>query len=516
MTMMLTYLLLTTAGTAAVPGLEQAAALEAASSPEPEQAAPSPADEARLAWSDKVRITVEQGDDELVVRFDRPLDDAEVERFAAATRANLADLRWNDDSLVMRPNEGSRIVVTQAEQSLLVRFVRNEDPAATAPLSATPASVDADIELAIARAQADAAAGYLGQSRQQLEKLAEAHPDNKQVQRALADADAAEGRTARAAARYQALDADDPMARRIIDESGGRATAQGLLREGKTFSQWEAGADVSVPVGTGLTVGGGVRYIRTRAEGVASPTGYLAKVRDDLTIADVTASILYGSDIRLSLQGSTLIGKKVTGALARLAIGAPERQVRMIASYRLPDFSTAEQAVFGGHVSRLGLGGTIRITPELVAQADVGLNGYGLPGGGVRTRTKQAVGGLDYLVLRRPVSVQLSYRLDAEYVDWTRNRPNGIPFIPLSDRENHTVQAIMSMPVKTAQLTGAAGWTKDRFGGSGPTASLGLVANLGDAWRMEAGGGISSISRAAISGRQHFLRLSISRILGGR
>ncbi|MCW1381899.1 tetratricopeptide repeat protein [Novosphingobium sp. KCTC 2891] len=493
------------------PGLDEAPA--GGRAPLPDETSATPVSrEARLDWPGAVQLSMEQGVYELVLRFDRPLDDAEVKRFAAITRPFLADLRWNDDSLVMRPNAGNRIVATPGERSVVVRFVE-EDTAANAT---TPAGDDSGIELALARAQADAAAGYPGEARRRLEDLAQAYPDNKQVQRALADAEAAEGRTADAAARYLSLAADDPMARRIIGESGGRAAAATIYRDGKTFSQWESGVEASVPLASGLMVGGGVRHIRTTVEGVASASGYLPRARGRLTIADLTANLLTDAGIRISLQGSAMLDKDLAGIGARFVIGSPERQARIYGAYRLPDFSTAEQAVFGGHLSRIGVGGTIRITPELTAQADAGIAGYGLPGGGVRTRTTQVLGGLDYLVLRRPLSVQFSYRLDAEYVDWTRSRANGIPFIPLSNRENHTLQVIMSKPIKSAQITAAAGWTKDRYGGSGPTASVGALANLGDAWRLEASGGVSSISRPAISGRQYFVRVSISRALGAR
>lgn len=482
--------------------------------------APAPAEsvelsrEATLAWAVPVQLSVERDGYEVVVRFDKPLAEEEIARFAAATGPYLADLRWNDDSLVMRPAEGSSIAIDQQARSLSVRFVEDA-PVGTATATVT-SDADGEIELALARAQADAAAGYPGEARRRLEELAQAHSGDARVQRALADAEAAEGRTRDAAARYLSLAADDPMARRIIGDAGGRVTAGTIYRDGKTFSQWESGIDVNVPVGEGLTAGAGLRHVRTIVESVASATGYLPKVTHNLTIADGNASLRLADAVRITVLASALLDHDVVGAGARLVAGPPEREARLYGSYRMPDFSTAEQAAFGGHMTRIGAGGTFRLTPELVVQGDAVLNRYGLPGGGVRTRTTQVLAGVDVLALRRPLSVQLSYRLDAEYVGRVDLRPNGTPFIPLSDRENHTVQVVMSKSIRNAQVTAAGGWTKDRYGGDGPTASVGALFNVGDAWRIEAGGGVSSISRPVVSGRQYFLRLSISRALGRR
>ncbi|MEO0031187.1 MAG: hypothetical protein RIS94_945 [Pseudomonadota bacterium] len=472
--------------------------------------------EAALTWTDKVALSIEPAPHEVVIRFDRPLSDAAIRQFAADTQAFLADLRWNDDSLVMRPTVGNRIVVTQTGNGLLVRFVAEDmsDPDLAATRNADDGADDGSVELALAQSSADAAAGFPAQARQRLAALARAHPGDRQVARALADAEAAEGRTAEAAAGYLSLNADDPMARRIIGEAGGRAVAATIYRDGKTFSQWEASFDASVALADSLMAGVGARHVRTVVDSVSSAGGYLPRVHRNLTIVDATATLRPRAAIVVSLQAAALLEERVAGASARIVFGSPERQLRVFGAYRLPDYSTAEQAAFGGHISRIGAGGTLRLTPELVVQADAGLNGYGLAGTGVRTRTTQVQAGIDLLVMRRPLSMQIVYRLDAEYVDWTRRRGNGLAFIPLSNRENHTLQLVMSKPVRAMQMTVAAGWTKDRYGGNGPTASLGAVANLGDAWRLEASGGVSSISRPAISGRQLFLRLSVSRVLG--
>lgn len=467
--------------------------------------------EVTLNWPTAVHTTMEAAPYEVVVRFDVPLAEAEIARFSAAAGGQLGEFRWNDDSLVIRPAAGNRIEAAAQANAIRFRFI--PETAGAGPTVTAESGPASEVELELARAQADASAGFPSEARRRLTRLAAAHPADKQIQRALADAEAADGAIAFAARRYRTLDADDRMARRIIAEADGRAAAQFILRHGKTFTQWEGGVEASVQPQFGWSIGGGLRQVTTTAQDVAGNLGYLARIHRSATVGSLTATILIGNQARLTAQVASLFDRPVTGVAARLYVGSPDRQARVVAAYRLPDFSTAEQSWFGGHVSRIGAGGTIRITPELIAQADLAWAGYGLVHRGVQTSTIVASAGADYLILRGTKSLQLSYRLDAEYVRRQDVRLNGIPYIPLSDRENHTIQAIFSVPVRMVQVTAAAGWTKDRFGGDGPTASVGAQANLGENWRLEASGGVSSISRQAVSGTQTYLQVTLTRFL---
>lgn len=203
------------------------------------------------------------------------------------------------------------------------------------------------------------------------------------------------------------------------------------------------------------------------------------------------------------------------GGGARLYAGAPERQARLVLAYRLPDIATPEQSALGGHISRAGLGTSLRLTPELSVQADGSWNGYGLRGTGTRTRSIAVSAGLDYLIRRGSPSLLLSYRLDAEYVGRTRLRSNGLAFIPLSDRENHSFQLVAGKSWTDWQLTAGGGWTFDRPGNTnGPTANFSLTGRLNERWRLQTSGGVSSISRPGISGRQLYLRAALTRYLG--
>ncbi|UZW56249.1 hypothetical protein NUH86_05570 [Sphingobium sp. JS3065] len=468
-----------------------------------------------LEWRGDVHLQLDNSGYELVVRFDRPIEDAALKAFAKAAGPDLADLRWNDDSLVLRAAVGRKLEAVADARILRVRFLPDADTS-LAPIAATePQATDMDVELAIARAQADAAAGYPDLARRRLAPLAASHPDDKRIQRLLGDMEVAEGALALGASRYRNLAADDPFARQAMAESGGNAMAAVTARGGKVFWQAEAGLNAMVPVDPRFSLGAGVRWFRSEADAVYGPTGILINRTSRSAIGDLFATVNLGAVSRIEFQGSAQLDEKVAGAGLRLFAGPPERQARLVLAYHLPDLATPEQSTFGGHISRAGIGGTIRLTPELAVQADGGWNGYGLRGTGARTRSFTVAGGLDYLLRRGSPSLAASYRFDAEYVDRTTLRPNGLAYIPLSDRENHSFQLVSGMSWTRWQLTGAAGWTFDRKGKTdGPTANISATGRLSAGWRLQASGGVSSISRPGISGRQLYLRVALTRYLG--
>jgi hypothetical protein len=468
-----------------------------------------------LTWSRDVHLQVEQADYDLIVRFDQPITDDQLKDFAKAAGDDLADLRWNDNSLVLRAASGRRLEAVAQGRILHVSFLPDQPPMSAPPPAAQLQIADIDMELAIARAQADAAAGYPDQARRRLAPLAAAHPDDRRLQRLLADMEVAEGALALGANRYRNLAADDPFARQTIAESGGNVMAAVTARGGKVFWQLESGINGMVPVGERVSAGAGLRWFRSKADTVYGPTGLLSNRTSRSAIGDLFATINLGAVSRIELQGSAQLDAKVFGGGARLFAGPPEKQGRLVLAYHLPDLAIPEQSTFGGHISRAGVGGTMRLTPELMAQADGAWNGYGLSGTGVRTRSFSVTGGLDYLLLRGSPSLAVSYRLDAEYVRRTDLRANGLAYIPLSDRENHSFQLVSGMSWTRWQLTGAAGWTFDRKGKTdGPTANVSGTGRLGAGWRLQASGGVSSISRPGISGRQLYLRVALTRYLG--
>ncbi len=456
---------------------------------------------ARLRWPDTTIVRVDASEGEVIARFDRPLPPEQIDGFRDAAGEAVGDLRWNDDSLVLRAATGWTMVWRLDGAILTVTF--SPPPLPTATVAA--ATDDAERDAAIAAIEADAAAGYPGAARRRAEALAARYPEDKSVARLLADTQSANGDSRRAARTYRALAADDLAARRVVAAAPGTASIGVTARDGSDLSQAEFGARIDAAVGERLIAGGGVRYIASQVP---------SRRREDATVVDASVGATMAEAVRVQLLASAALDDAVTGGGLRLTAGAAEAQFRATLLAHMPDYSTVAQVLNGGYLSRALVGVTYRLTPGVVVQADAGVQRYGLAGMPGASDTIVASAGADYLIRRQFPALGLTYRYEAEYVQRMRVAADGIPIVPLATRENHTLQGLISGSAGNVQLTGLAGWTVDRFGGDGPTASVGIAAPIGIGWRVEGSGGITSIARAGFSGRQLFARAALTRSLG--
>lgn len=455
----------------------------------------------RLIWPAGTVLTLERAGGEVIVHADRPPGDEAVALFQSQAGAAIGDLRWNDVSLVLRPAAG---------WAMDARIVGNALIAAFRPLAEAlaPAAATTGNELDHARIEADLAAGYPGRGRREAAALLARDPQDQRAARLLADAAAIDGDVASAARGYRAAGATDDPARRAMAAAGGTASVGLVAREGGDLAQVEAGVRVDLPLDDRIGAGLGVRQLVSRVE-----TG--ARRRSETaTIVDAGLAVALSDAARLQLLAAAALDDGVTGGGVKMTYGPSEAQLRVALTRHMPDYATPAQVLAGGYLSRAALGGTYRLGSGIVVQGDLGVNRYGLAGARGASDSVTLAGGLDYLIRRRYPLFGLSYRIEAEYVQRMRDDAAGLPLIALADRENHTVQAMLGEALGEVQLTGMAGWTIDRFGGDGPNASLGLVAPIGLFWKVEASGGITSISRPGFSGQQLFARALVTRSLG--
>ncbi|WP_298091454.1 hypothetical protein [uncultured Sphingomonas sp.] len=454
----------------------------------------------QLVWPQGSVLRVEAAEGELVASFDRPLPPAQIDVFRDMAGEAIGDLRWNDDTLVLRPAPGWTMSWRQAGTTLSVVFA----PPVTAAGDDTTA-IDATRDAAVAAIEADAAAGYHGAARRGAAALAVRYPDDRAIARLLADTRLADGDVRGAARDYRTLGADDRAARRAMAASGGSAILGITARDGSDLAQFELAARADVPIAPALAAGGGVRHVVSRIDDGA---------RRDATIVDASLAAVMTQTVRIHLIAAAALDDGVTGGGFRMVSGPAESQLRATVLRHMPDYSTPAQVLAGGYLSRATIGITYRLTPGVVLQADAGANRYGLAGMGGGSDTIVATAGADYLIRRQFPALGLTYRYEAEYVQRLLRGTGAAPLLPLATRENHTVQALVSGAVGELQLTGLAGWTVDRFGGDGPTASLGIAAPIGIGWLVEASGGVTSITRPGFSGRQLFARAHVTHSLG--
>jgi len=461
------------------------------------------APDARLGWPGDATLDIQDAGDEVVIRFDRPIAPEPIAAFRDAAGEAVGDLRWNDTSLVLRPAPGWIMSWRRTGSELAFAFVPTTPDETGADQSAGDAP-----ETDIAAIEAAIAAGYPGRALRAANRLAQRHPRDRRVARLLADVRLADGDVRAAGRGYRALAADDPAARRAIAAAPGTASIGVSARDGSDLSQAEYAARIDAAIDDRFAVGGGLRHIESRVATIGRD------VRSGATVVDAALAAALDGAVRVQLIASAALDDAVTGGGAKFVAGSADAQVRGSVTRHMPDYSTPAQVLGGGYLSRALLGVTYRLTPGLVAQADIGANRYGIAGGDGASDTLVANAGAYYLIRRQFPALGLTYRFEAEYVRRMMLGANGTAIIPLASRENHTLQGLVSGALGAVQLTALAGWTVDRFGGDGPTASIGLAAPIAIAWRVEGGAGITSITRPGFSGRQLFARAQVTRSLG--
>ncbi|TVV71383.1 hypothetical protein [Sphingomonas solaris] len=457
-----------------------------------------------LRWPAAVAVTVEQTEGDLIARYDRLLDEAHAAAFAAAVGDRLDRLDWGPDNLVMRGRPDQRLTARILPDGLAILFE-------TLPPLPEAAEPDDGRDAGLLRAQAEAAAGYPARARCRIATIAAAWPDDPAVQASLASAEYASGRVEDAAARYRASPDGGGVAGRAAARAVGPATeASALLRDGRGFDQQEVTVRVGAPLSATLRLEAGARHVRSRGD---DPAGATIRRKMDATEGGLSLAARVAPDVRLRLDITTLLDANIVGTGITASVGDPERRGTLRLAYHLPDLATSPGALLGGWIDRAGIGGGARFAPGFTVRAEGGGIRYGLIGGGRRVTSLVAEGGLEYLVRRRLPTLALAYRFDGEYI--LDRRVADIAYSAIANRENHIVEGTIGQPIGgRLALTGVAGWTVNRYGGSGPVASLGLSLVPVNGWEASLIGGISSISRAGLPERQRYGRLNVTRRLG--
>jgi len=460
-----------------------------------------------LGWPGPVALTVTVIDGDVVARYPHLPAAPAIEAFAAAIGDRVARFDWGPDNLVIRAAPGQRLIATAIPAGLVVNFTPNGGTAPAMPVAAKEDVTD------LLLAQAEVATGYPGRARRRIAAIVATRPNDPALQAALASAEYAAGRTAAAAHRYRALPDHGGVAGRIAGRATGPAVESAfLIRDGNGFGQTDYAVRGGMPVSGAVRIEGGVRHVRTHGD---DPAGTPSRLKNDATEAGLTLGVDSAPGLRLQFDLTGLVDRARVGAAAALNIGDPERRAGIRLAYHLPDFATPSGALFGGWADRVTAGSVLRVAPGATVRLDATLARYGLFGGDPRLTTVALDGGIDYLLRRQFPSLSIGYRIDAEYIlDREDGRGTG-PYATFDDRENHTIEATLGQPVaRFLSLTGAAGWTVNRFGGDGPTASIGVAMLTDSGWEGSVATGISSVSRPGQPARQTFGRAAVTRRLG--
>lgn len=450
-----------------------------------------------MIWPRGTHLELAQLGREVVVRADRDFDSARLEAFSRQFEQGLADMRWNDRSILLRASEGFELRPKLRGTTLDVTLVK-----VTPPPTPTPHQEPTPREGDIIQVRVELATGFTLSASKRAQALLLAYPNNLQIKRLVGDCEATLRRYQQAKRYYLAVDADDLPAKRVMALAGGTIAASASARDTSDFHQREVAVRGQMPATEGISVRGGLTATTSRAAS--------QKTSATAMLLEAGASATISGELQLDVAATTWLDEGVTGASLRLSYGSVQDNYYLQASYKSPSVALPIQAFHRGSLSLFGVGAAQRLSPRARVFVDVAKRAYQI-NHQMMDSTLALNGGFD-LLLRRQPGITLAYRLDAEYAleerqaapDWER----------LGSRENHTGLISISFPIGTLAMTAAAGWTKDRFGGDGPNTSFAISSPLGVLWQLDLNAGLSSISRPGYSGTQRYGRIEITRALG--
>lgn len=452
-----------------------------------------------MAWPRGTHLEFAQRGREVVIQADRDIEPARLEAFSRQFEHGLADMRWNDRSILLRASEGFELKPTLQGTTLDVTLVKVS--------SAIPPVTQQErrtLEGDLIRVRVELASGHALSASRKAQELLREYPNEAQIQRLVGDCEAALRRYQRAKQYYLAVSADDLPARRAMALAGGSLTASVNTRGTHAFRQHELAIRAQAPTSEDISVRAGL--VATNSSAASQ------KAQVSATMFEAGASATISRDLQLEVAATTWLDEGVTGATVRLTYGSFQDNYYLQASYNNPSISLPLQAFQRGSISLWGFGGAQRLSSRTRIFANITRRNY-LINNRLTDKTVALDGGVDFLLTRRP-AITLAYHLDAEYALEQRNAVPG--WDPLDSRENHTGLISLSFPTGTISMTAVAGWTKDRFGGDGPNASFAISSPLGVHWQLDLNAGLSSISRPGFPGTQRYGRIEVTRALGRR
>lgn len=458
---------------------------------------------ATLVWPSGTKLELEHSGNEVIVRSNRAVDEQSLSALQAAAASRIADLRWNDRTVLisMVPDATATVTINRNIVKLDWLAPAVASPALTAGQRDT---ANEERERQILDIQVDLASGFPETARRKALALTRAQPDDLQLWRLLADCEAATQDYKAAARHYRKAKATDRQARRVIALSQGTANLATSYRGNADFQQVEliGKARLSVSDTTDL----GVQVQKTiSTEAQAQPSSTTAD------ILEIAASITLAPRLQADFSGTTWVDQSVTGGKARLVYGGPQANIYAHIARNLPDLTFASQARMGGFLHQWGAGGRLQVSSAVQLHAEYARRVYGIARQSAGT-TDFLAGGATLIVLRKP-QLSLAYQFDAEYVKRLASLPPALA-LPLGNRENHSLLAYWNAALGPVAITSGLGWTLDRYGGDGPNASVAMNLPLGEHWQLAANGGLSSISRPGFPQSQTYARLSVVRALG--
>ena len=473
--------------------------------------------EFRLTFDRPVTVDTETDGRELVLRFDAPLDAAQLDELPRRFPGWIEGAQAGYDSALLRAVRPVDFRVAATGGTVTVAMRELPPPARVAlPFEPPPPPGPTERRLDLARAQLLLESGRTIEAHSRLARLYRAAPQDRDVALKLAIAEERLGRLRRAASLYGkalSLAVDDPAAIREfarLNREVGRQVRldQTVQWAGETETQYIVEFNAQAMAYAEDAVGLRVQNRLLEHDQLTRANGRSGAFSGSFQQADLT----YVNENDLGLTtGHVLAATESLGAALRHEMHLDDLRVFAGAAVQAPAWDLVQGLVDGGTEDRLEAGLESPIGRFGVGSMQVSLSRYGVDGDGDVARSAGLIGNLRWRVPMAFDGLSLGYGFDAEYtldVD-QRLDDDGVEFrpFPLTTTEIHSIDMSWGEDLTDyVRFDATLGYAYDRYNAKGPLGVLQVLYEpLAD---LQAGLG-AGYSRTSGRGgeEQDFIRL---------
>ena len=416
---------------------------------------------------------------EVLIEFPGALPDGEADRVAKSLGPLLEGYAEGFGAVRYRLTEPSTATVDPAPGARTVMVTPQSQPEATD---------DDRRQLAMVQARSDGNNGNLDGARVRLLNLAAAQPGDLEPLLVLAELESSAGHWQHAIGLYSGLGRLFPEATDVFRDRDALARTHGpavRLDAGATFGAGGERAQTatvvaSMPLGERWRASVSLQTSHDATRGLRLPFSSTSAVFSGTKeLGDV--GLVYDWEKPLgSTRLDLFAAPRTLGVAIKHEVSTRFGNTTLEAFYHQPYWGTVMSFAADARRDQIGFSHTVPLPELWQAQLGAGLIRYGIPGYDSVAAGPSVLAGLSKGLPSRwmpidAMQVRLGYRLEAEYLSKTMTALSGgqpLPLLDVRTREFHNLYAETSIPLGSGTASALLGYAVDRYGGSGPLATL--------------------------------------------
>lgn len=439
-----------------------------------------------FSWAEAANYTHEIDGDELIIRFSNcdEIKMVDAQKMEAAAKAAGDSIGYGYDSFYFKPAPGMDMEVEKGAKGIKIKLTKGKSSPDIV------ASKEKSTQLKLIQARIALEKGEFKDAFKILDGLYDEDPKNIQVLQARAGAEFSIGRWEEAyrhiteAEAQEKLNEDIQLIKNAIEDAYGPSVGGNFeyKKVGTTKIEQIGRLNARVKIFPGTFIGGQTEVNRFKLEGITrSRTGLPQVVKSTIHRDEIYAE--HNFDNGNQLKASYFASNGHSGGGAVIKVNDYNGHFVFSGEYNKADWGNNESLVDRGVRHQLRAGRHQQITPHFFAKLEGNANWYDINGTNNAARSLGWMGLLSYTIpapkLKKILgctgSATIAYNVEAQYPTNTKRivGATGATFkpLPLKYQEVHGLEVSATAdPTSWLNLYGFAGYSFDRYGGSGPRA----------------------------------------------